>query len=138
MSEQETISRTLLSYRTFELVGAFITIVAIGVSVYVYLESLRRSMDILQEDIRETMQTVVSSVNMAYHREEQRDADWLKINTDDTKNILIKIDETEAGLIEYIGTGRDDEAWQRGLHEGHHQALSRQLTRLEKLLIQLQ
>ena len=120
MNTNANLARTLLSYRTFEIIGAGITLIAVGVSVYIYLESLRDEMSRLTEN-----------VDSAYKREETRDAAWLVQDENDMREIIIRIDDMESGLIEYIGTGRDDEAWQRGKHEGHHETLSHQLSRIE-------
>ena len=128
MSGQDlNLIQTLLKYRVFEILGAAITIIAIGFQVYLYLENMRRSMEDLQEDVRSTMQGVIEKVDHAYESESVRDATWLQQDENDTRDILLKIDELESRLIEFISTGRDDEAWQRGVHEGHHQALNQQL-----------
>lgn len=134
MRAEPRLAQTLISYRTFELLGALITIVAVGISVYLYLESIRRSMEDLKQEVIETLDTVVMRVDHAYDNEAQRDADWLKQDTDDTKEILTQIEEMESTLLEYIGTIEHDEAYQRGMHEGYHAMLTEQLGRIEHYL----
>ena len=97
------------------------------------------------ERVIERIDAAIARVDKAYDDEVARDAGWLAKDTDEHIEIMesfaslnADLVKLKADIIDFISTGRDDEAFQRGVHEGYHESERALLDRIDGFLMELQ